>query len=303
MTKHDKLDILDIKIISELLDNCRKSDRQIGINHGISGGAINSRISKLIKNKIIENFLIRVEPPILGYGIIYFVVSGENIDEIFGQLKIIGDPYLVVPCVGGITVCGIVVKNDLQEKLELVKKLMKDFRLLSIFEEDTSNSNSQLTKTDILVLEKLVKDPKVKIDTISKELKISTKTIARCIEKMEKNESVLFTLIYNPKKLEHFISYAVIVNFENNLQKTLNELNKKFSKFYLQKPFIAKNQIVLFLYADNIFSIDENTQEIRRINNVVTADLFIPKKIIFYKEWLEKSISDLKKSTRLHLSI
>ena len=79
-------------------------------------------------------------------------------------------------------------------------------------------------------------------------------------------------------------------------------MNNAFSKSYLQIPFIAKNQIVLFMYSDNIFKMDELTQKVRTIKNVKSADLFIPKKISFYTKWLEKAINDFKKSSKLHLT-
>jgi len=79
-------------------------------------------------------------------------------------------------------------------------------------------------------------------------------------------------------------------------------MNKIFSKSYLQIPFIAKNQIVLFMYSENIFKMDELTQKVRNVENVKSADLFIPKKISFYIDWLEKVIIDFKKSSKLHLT-
>jgi len=47
---------------------------------------------------------------------------------------------------------------------------------------------------------------------------------------------------------------------------------------------------------------DELTQKVRNIKNVKSADLFIPKKILFYNKWLEKTIIDFKKSSKLHLT-
>ena len=41
--KSDKMDNFDIQILSRLLNNCRESDRQIGRELGMSGGAVNSR--------------------------------------------------------------------------------------------------------------------------------------------------------------------------------------------------------------------------------------------------------------------
>ena len=87
------MDNLDMKILSRLLNNCRESDRQIGIELGISGGAVRARIQKLQKSSIIEKNFIKVEPPVLGYGVLYFVVSGENINEILEQVSLVGQPY------------------------------------------------------------------------------------------------------------------------------------------------------------------------------------------------------------------
>ena len=298
----DNLDNLDMKILSRLLNNCRESDRQIGKELGMSGGAVSARIRKLQKSKIIEEFSVKVEPPVLGYGVLYFVVSGEDTNEILEQVSLVGEPYIVVPCVGGITVCGITVKEDLEQKVELAKKLMKDVKVLSIFEAENSEFSSNLTKTDLEILEELIKNPRQKIDTLAKNTQMSTKTITRCIEKLNENEGIQFTLIYDPIKIEDYIPHAVLAWIEKDLKKTLQAMNKTFSDSYLQIPFIAKNQIVLFLYSQSIFKMDELTQKVRSIKNVKSADLFIPKKISFYSRWLEKAIVEFKKSPKLHLT-
>ncbi len=290
-----------MKILSRLLNNCRESDRQIGIELGISGGAVRARIQKMQAKNIIEEFFIKVEPPVLGYGILYFVVSGENIKEILEQASLVGEPYFVVPCVGGITVCGISIKENMEQKIELAKKLMKDVRVLSIFEAENPGFSSNLTKTDLEILEELIKDPRQKIEQIAKNTGMSTKTITRCIEKLHENDGILFTLVYDPIKIENFIPHTILVWIEGDLKETLESLNSSFSESYLQIPFIAKNQIILFMYSDNIFKMDELTQKVRNIKNIKSADLFIPKKISFYIKWIEKAIKDFKKSPKLHL--
>jgi DNA-binding Lrp family transcriptional regulator len=296
------MDNLDMKILSRLLNNCRESDRQIGIELGISGGAVRARIQKMEKREIIEEFFIKVEPPVLGYGVLYFVVSGENINEILEQVSLVGEPYFVVPCIGGITVCGIVVKENVKQKVELASKLMKDVRVLSIFEAENPGFNSNLTKTDLEILERLIKDPRQKIENIAKNTNLSTKTITRCIEKLQENDGIQFTLVYDSRKIENFIPHVILTWIEGDLKETLENMNNTLSKSYLQIPFIAKNQIVLFMYSDNIFNMDELTQKVRTIKNVKSADLFIPKKISFYTKWLENAINDFKKSSKLHLT-
>ncbi len=299
--KGDKLDNLDIKILSRLLNNCRESDRQTGKELGISGGSVKARIRKMEDAQIIEKFIIKVDPPVLGLGVLYIVVSGQNIKEILEQTSLIGKPFVVVPCVGGVVVCGIVIKENLQEKIELAKKLMKDLKVLSIFEAEPPGFNSNFTKTDLEILKQLMKDPRQKIESISKKTNLSTKTITRCIEKLDENEGIQFTLVYDPTKIKGFIPHAVLTWIDGDLKETLKKMEKKFSDSFLQIPFIAKNQIVLFMYSKDIYNMDILTQKVRNMDNVKSADLFIPKKIIFFHEWLELAIDESKKSPTLHL--
>ena len=295
------MDKLDMKILNMLLDNCRESDRQIGKIIGISGGAVKSRIQKMIDNKVIQKFTLKIEPPILGYNLFYVVVTGENKDDILKQVKLIGDPFLVVPCVGGITVCGIVVKENVEQKIELTKNLMRDVRVLSIFNAENPGISSDLTRTDLEIIEKLLQKPRAKIDEIARATNFSTKTITRSIEKLQNDDAILFSLLYDPEKLSGYVPYAILVWVENDFKKTLKTLEKKFSNSFLQKPFIAKNQIVLFMYSDNIFKLDELTQNVRDVDGVKFADLFIPKEINLPTKWISDSIKLSKSSKKLHL--
>jgi len=296
------LDNLDIKILSRLLNNCRESDRQIGKELGISGGAIRARIKKMQETKIIEKFTIKVEPPILGLGVLYIVVSGQNIKDVLEQIRLVGEPFFVVPCVGGITICSIVIKENLQQKIALANKLMKDVRVLSIFEAENPGFNSNLTKTDLEILEYLIKEPRQKIEKIAEEMSLSTKTVTRCIDKLQENNGIQFTLIYNPTKIEGFIPHAILAWIDGSLRETLEKMNDDLSESFMQIPFIAKNQIVLFMYSHNIFEMDELTKIVRNMNGVKSADLFIPKEISLPMKWLEQAINNAKKSPTLHIS-
>jgi len=55
-----------MEILSRLLNNCRTPDSQIGKEIGISGVAVKSRIQKMMKQKIIEQFTLKIEPPDFG---------------------------------------------------------------------------------------------------------------------------------------------------------------------------------------------------------------------------------------------
>jgi len=290
-----------MQILTNLLNNCRESDRQIGINVGISGGAVKSRINKMLKSRVIKFFTLKIEPPALGYGVIYFVVTGEDLDEVLQQVKLIGEPFFVVPCVGGITVCSIVIKENVQQKLELAKNLMKNVRVLAIFEAESAGTSPNLTKTDLQIINELTKDPRQKIEELAKKTSLSTKTVTRSLDKLQTDETIQFTLVYEPTKIEGYIPYGILTWIDGNLKQILDVLENKFSEHFLQKPFLAKNQIVLFMYSDNIYKLDQLTQQIKKISGIRSADLFIPRKISLPQEWIKNAIAEAKKSPKLHL--
>ena len=295
------MDILDIQILTQLLNNCRKPDRQIGSEIGISGVSVKSRVQKMMESNIIKEFALKIEPPVLGYSVLYFVVIGKEIDYILNQIRLVGEPFFVVPCVGGITVCSIVVKEDPAQRMELAKSLLRDVRVLSVFEAKNPEIRSDLTKTDLEIIDILLKDPRLRIEEISKKSGFSTKTIARSLEKLQNDEAIQFTLIYNPTKMDTFIPYAILVGVTGNVRKMLVKLSKEFSDSFLQKPFVHENQIVLFMYTDNLYKMDDLAYSMRDVEGIQSIDLFMPKTITFPQKWVKDAIEHAKRSKRLHL--
>ena len=297
-----KVDNLDMKILSRLLNNCRESNRQIGKELDVSGSAVQARIKKMIENGVIEKFFIKIEPQIFECSVLYIVVPDGN-KEVAKQIEFIGEPNAVVPCIGGVTVYSIMIKEKAQKKIELVNELIKDVKVLTVFEAEDPGFTVNLTKTDLDILDELNKNPRQKNETIAKNINMSTKTVTRCIEKFQQNNGIQFTLVFNPTKMNNFIPYAILTWVESKLKETLKDLNDTFEEVYLQIPFITKNQIMLIMYTDSVFKMDEITQKVRIRENIRSADLFIPKKILYDNKWLEKAIASFKKSPKLHLDI
>ncbi|ABK78126.1 transcriptional regulator [Cenarchaeum symbiosum A] len=295
------LDELDMQVLGRLLNNCRESDRQVGRELGISGGAVRSRVKKMQEAGVIERFALRVEPPMLGRGLFYIVVTGRDPDEILRQARFVGEPYLVAPCVGGVTVCGIVAEDDVQERIELAKNLMRDVRVLSIFEAGGPEIDPGLTRTDLAIMGELVEDPRRKIEDVARAAGLSTKTVARSIEKLHRSDSVYFTLVYDPTKMGAFIPFAVMA-WAQDARAALPGLEAVFSDHFLQAPFIAKNHVVLFMYGGDVFQLDDLTQRARDVPGVGSADLFIPKSILFPPGWIRSVIEDAGRSPTLRLS-
>jgi len=292
-----------MKILGILTINCRIPDRQIGKKVGLSGVSVKSRITKMIRSGVIQNFTMKIEPPSLGYSAIYLIIPGGNEASIIKKLKLIGEPFFIVPCLGDITACAIIVEKDMDQKIELIKNLISNSRIVLTLDAKDSEFRADLTKTDFKILEELLKDPREKIDSISKSVKLSTKTVTRAIEKFEANPAIQFTIIYDPKKLENFIAFSLLAIVQSNIKKIKREIERNFGDHFWQVPFTAKELLVLFMYSDNIYNVDTMHHKIKQIDGIAFTEIFFPKKITMPTNWIDNSVKDAARSERLHIPV
>jgi len=252
---------------------------------------------------IIQTFTMKIEPPSLGYGIIYMTVPSDDEVGIVKKLKLIGEPFFVVPCLGDIMACGIVVEKDVEQKTELVKNLISDARIVLALDAKESEFRADLTKTDFKILDQLLKNPREKIDSISKSTMLSTKTVTRTIEKFERNPAIQFTIIYDPRKLEKFVAFAVLAMVQSDVKKIKTEIETSFGDYFWQVPFTAKELLVLFMYSDNIYNADVMRHKIKEIDGIIFTEVFFPKKITMPTNWISNSIKNAALSQKLHVPI
>ena len=291
-----------MKILGILTIDCRTPDRQIGKKVGLSGVSVKSRIIKMVRSGVIQNFTMKVEPPCLGYGVIYLIVPSDDEAGIIKKLKLVGEPFFVVSCLGDITACAIVVEKDMEQKAELVKNLISNARIVLTLDAEESEFKADLTKTDFRILEQLLKNPKEKIDSIAKSTKLSTKTVTRAIERFEANPAIQFTIIYDPKKLEKFIAFALLAMVQTNIKKIKKEIVTSFGDYFWQVPFTAKELLVLFMYSDNIYNADTMHHKIKEIDGVAFSEIFFPKKIMMPTNWIGNSIKSALSTKKLHVN-
>jgi len=190
-----------------------------------------------------------------------------------------------------------------EQKTELVKNLISDARIILTLDAKESEFRADLTKTDFKILDQLLKNPREKIDAISKSTMLSTKTVTRTIEKFEKNPAIQFTIIYDPRKLEKFVAFAVLAMVQSDVKKIKTEIETSFGDYFWQVPFTAKELLVLFMYSDNIYNADAMRHKIKEIDGIIFTEVFFPKKITMPTNWISNSIKNAALSQKLHVPI
>ena len=129
------------------------------------------------------------------------------------------------------------------------------------------------------------------------------KPLQESIEKFEANPAIQFTIIYDPRKLEKFVAFALLAMVQSDIKKIKAEIETSFGDYFWQVPFTAKELLVLFMYSDNIYNADVMRHRIKEIDGVTFTEVFFPKKITMPTNWIINSIKNASRSERLHVPI
>ncbi|MGH9990885.1 MAG: AsnC family transcriptional regulator [Nitrososphaera sp.] len=278
-----QMDKIDIKIMKEFLTDfimpprnahIRRSFRSLAKSVQIDQHAIRNRIRRLQEQGVIRRWYIVVNPAVFGLktaNLQFFLPANSDKDEIMQKISSSSFPNLGFLC------------NHLEPKLIVIlyyrdaKDLDHDIdKLMKITKATYMNKmpklfteyGAKLTESDWKIIGSLQEDPWKHYSAISKELKISSKTVKRRVEALAKSAAVYLLADVNMRAVEGIIPADLFIFYEN--RSNINSAVKE--KTRLQIAEYLGDQLVFFdpNFAPNIdhfaliLSSISKSQEIRK---------------------------------------
>uniref|UniRef100_A0A7C3M8T1 Lrp/AsnC family transcriptional regulator n=1 Tax=Archaeoglobus fulgidus TaxID=2234 RepID=A0A7C3M8T1_ARCFL len=117
------MDEKDMLILSELIKDSRKTLSELAEMLNMSVSSIHKRVKKLEKEGIIECYTAIVNPDVFDSVTAFLLVSAENPEKIFNNIKSIGDVVEVYKALGNFNMIVKVRSNDLDRIGEIVSKI------------------------------------------------------------------------------------------------------------------------------------------------------------------------------------
>ena len=192
------IDEINLKIIRLLSRDCRTPYLNMVSVVGITPHAIKTRISKMVAHGIIQNFVAIVNPAIFGYEkqcILTVRNIGKKIkeEEIMKKINLIGDLRFYTKQLGGAALFSALVKGGSEDKIGLMVDILKpavaDYKLL-----DLQPVYTNITNSDLKIINTLLSNARMEISSIAKSTSLSTRTVARRLERMKEHHVVDFTI-------------------------------------------------------------------------------------------------------------
>jgi DNA-binding Lrp family transcriptional regulator len=292
-----KMDRLDIDILQELIHDCRASYRQIGFSVGLTTNSVKTRMNKLLSNGIIRQFSLSINLSILRYSSIFYIFIKKNKsgEKIINRLKEIGKLIVEVYGIGGSLMIGIAVIQKDEEEIQMLIKNIQSLIIQNLFIAQTFPLKINLKKIDFKIIECLLTNPRMPIYEISKKVSRSSKTVSKRLTSMKDNRILYFIVITDPLKMKGYLRCGMFIQVNINYnQGTIRRIQDILERnFVIAIPMIYYKDLIDYqIITNNIFEINQSLEEIQSLDEVKSAEVFIPHKAVIKRDWIISEINN-----------
>ena len=117
------MDEKDMLILSELVKDARKTLSELAEMLDMSISSVHKRVKKLEKEGIIERYTTIVNPDMFDTVTAFLLISAENPEKIFNNIKSIGDVVEAYKALGNFNMVVKVRSNDLDRIGEITSNI------------------------------------------------------------------------------------------------------------------------------------------------------------------------------------
>jgi DNA-binding Lrp family transcriptional regulator len=299
MEKRMILDKNDLTILPALARDCRISYSSIGSQIGLTSKSVKARVKKMVRSRVIEKFVVRVNPAAFGYRTAIVLIrtsNGITKDDVIQRVKEFGDLAYHAHHVGCTSVAALIIKKPLDEKIiQSLNDRLKPATVVRISVAELSVASTDLSETDLRIIKcLLLSGGRIEISDIAKEVGISEKTTTRRLNRMKESRLLDFSLQCSPAAMIGYIQFVIPITVaKSHYHNVLERMYSEFQANILYSPSVIEpeDQLTFVLFGENVFVVDYVLAKVNSFAGVKSADAYILTKLQYYDNWIMKEIN------------
>jgi DNA-binding Lrp family transcriptional regulator len=292
------LDKIDLKIMNLLVRDSRIPYRNLASDVGITSNAIKERINKLISSGIVRNFAVIINPVIFGYEkecilILRHIDKTIKEQEILNRINLLGDIFVYAKQLGGVSIFILALRAGADDRIGIIVDLLRPVAIENIFiryRPVTTNVHI----SDLKIMKYLLSNPRMQVEDIAKEASISSKTVARRLEKMRQKNILEFSISRDISSLQitGYIEFAVIINIDISYhEKIVERIYQEMHEHLVRVPNSYRQEVIFAaLFCANIPTVNLIFKRLESYEGVTRVEVFITTNLVYYRGWFEREI-------------
>jgi DNA-binding Lrp family transcriptional regulator len=289
----------DLTILPTLARDCRSSYGSIGSQIGLTSKSVKARVKKMVRNGVIEKFIVRVNPAAFGYRTALVLVRANNgitKDDVIQRIKEFGDLAFHVHHMGSTSVAALIIKKPLDDNIiQSLNERLKPATVINIAVTELSVASTDLSETDLRIIKcLLLSGARTEISEIAKEVGISEKTTTRRLDRMKEMHLLDFSLQCSPSAMIGYIQFVILITVAKSYyHNVLERMYSEFQANILYSPSIIEpeDRLVFVLFGENVFVVDHVLARVNSFAGVISADAYILTKSQYYDDYIMKEIN------------
>jgi DNA-binding Lrp family transcriptional regulator len=294
------LDKTDLTILSTLARNSRSSYNIIGSEVDLTSKSVKARVKRMIHQKVIEKFVVRVNPAAFGFKVAIVLIrtgNGINKDDVIKRVKQLGDIAYYVYHMGRTCVTALIIKKPLDDLfIQSLNRRLMPASVVSIITLESRIESIVLSETDLRIIRcLLLTGARTEIADIAREVGISEKTTTRRLTRMKDANILDFSIQCSPPVMIGYIQFAIpIITTRFHRQSVLERMYSEFQANILYSPSVidSEDRLTFVLFAENVFTVDSILTRVSSFEGVKSADVYILTKWQYHENWIMKEINN-----------
>jgi DNA-binding Lrp family transcriptional regulator len=244
---------------------------------------------------VIQKFQTLVNPALFGFSKICYLTLRDvrTKEETLSRLRLFGELLSETYCVGGISLFGIAIKEEEEEKIPLLNEALEPTLIQNMVMGQPSVTTPDLGETDLKIIWCLVSDPKAGIHDIAKRVSVSSKTVGKRLSRMKESGTLKFCVNTDPLRMSGSVRFGMMIRLEEGVPETLVAKIQEIlaSSFSVISPFMHQKGVInCQVVAENVFEIDPVREDIDSLKGVAGSEVFMPSRVIIHQGWILKEI-------------
>jgi DNA-binding Lrp family transcriptional regulator len=278
------VDNIDLQIIRLLARDCRNPYGNIASIVGMTPNAVKERINKMVSSGVIRSFVLRINPAILGYEkecilILRDIDKTVKEQDIINKINLIGDIRVYAKQLGGDSMFALAVRVGTEDKIGIPSDLLKPAKIESIF-VTYRKITMKIHGSDLEIMKCFLTDPRMQVKDITKETSLSSKTVARRLEKMRENHFLEFSILTNLSSMQliGYIEFAILINIDASHYRNIVEgIYGELQEYLLFIPNGYEKEVIFAVFfCANIPKVNSVLRTLESYDGVNKVEVFIP---------------------------